>query len=132
MKHPYFDSLGQAMMKHEHAERGTGRTTALLTDMQDGDIFIVHYHQHAQECRKILDKMGKIVPVLVAEDEHTLRHVVLCQTKGYTGQVVIDHHLLDLIVTRKIAEFEKMVGIYRVQNKPFEQPQPEGKTDVKP
>jgi len=119
---PYFESLNEVMNTYEGNVRGSGRTTALIDSMNNGDIFIVHSNRFALDVQDIIKSKGKSIPVFAAENEAKLREVLLNHARGYKGKIVIDHHLLHIITMRKIAEFEKMVNIYAVQNQPFYQP----------
>lgn len=119
MKNPYFQNLYDDLKACEHARRGTGRTTALIESMNDGDVLVVHHLQFADDCRRIAKEKGKTIILFAAKDERVMQ-MELMKLRGHRGKkIYIDHHLLDIITHRKISELEKMMDIIHSQLNPF-------------
>lgn len=115
----FFKDLMDDLKTAEDKRRGTGRTTAIIDQMQDGDVIIVHTMQCGEQVRNMAAKKGKAIIPLAAPDQRTFDSVMHEQLRGFQGNIYFDHHVLGMMFARKVADFEKMHGIWTMHNKPF-------------
>jgi hypothetical protein len=80
------------MRVYEDACRQTGRSTAAMKLLEDGDAFVVMTEKERAWAREALRSLGKIADVLVYRSRSFAE-----ETHGRTGKLVFDHRVIQAI-----------------------------------
>lgn len=95
--------------------RRTGRTTAIIDKMKDGDVLIVPDAHMGQHVGRMAKEKGKEIFILFAGTHRQLIEVIHTKCNIINGNVFLEHTLIERIVMERLAEMEKMFAMLQVK-----------------
>lgn len=99
----YGDRLARVLNHHEDKERGTGRTTKQLENLQNGSVFVVTSKSVADVITRyisVMDKPPKNVELIVCRNLQELQ----MRSKGIQRPIVIDHYAQLMMAQQAISD----------------------------
>jgi hypothetical protein len=96
----------------DNTGRATGRTTGQMIALRDGDVFVVHNAQFAEQTKiSILPKNVKVIYAATLEE-------CVHKTRGLKGAVIIDHHAQTMFLQATLRDFSNAIDCLAAQRKP--------------